>query len=173
MFIADFHIHSKYSRATSRDCVPEMLDLWARRKGLDVIGTGDFTHAVWREELKEKLVPAEEGLYALREDLCQTDPQAGANFGSRPRFIVSGEISCIYKKHGKTRKVHNVILLPSLEAAEALSHRLEAIGNLHSDGRPILGLDCRDLLEITLDTCPEAFLIPAHIWTPHFSLFGA
>lgn len=170
MFIADFHIHSRYSRATSRDCVPEMLDLWARRKGLDVIGTGDFTHAGWRAELKEKLIQAEEGLYALRADLRQSDPLASEG---DPRFIISGEISSIYKKNGKTRKVHNLILLPSLEAAEALSKRLEAIGNLHSDGRPILGLDSRNLLEITLEVCPQAFLIPAHIWTPHFSLFGA
>jgi len=159
MFAADFHIHSKYSRATSRDNVPEILALWAGRKGLQVIGTGDCTHPAWRAELKEKLVPAEEGLYTLGEGLC--------------RFVVSGEISCIYKKNGKTRKVHNLILLPSLEAAEAIAHSLEAIGNLRSDGRPILGLDSRDLLEITLEACPEALLIPAHIWTPHFSLFGA
>jgi len=171
MFIADLHIHSKYSRATSKHCVPEMLDVWARQKGLDLIGTGDFTHAAWREELREKLVPAGEGLYALGKAFRQkTVLDADA---SAPRFMVSGEISCIYKKNGRVRKVHSVILLPSLEAADALAKRLEAIGNLHSDGRPILGLDCRDLLEITLDACPEAFFIPAHIWTPHFSLFGA
>ncbi|WP_444642826.1 endonuclease Q family protein [Caproiciproducens sp. R1] len=171
MFIADFHIHSKYSRATSKDCVPEMLELWARRKGLDLIGTGDFTHPAWREELREKLIPAEEGLYTLKDSFCREDDIGGSS--SKPRFMISGEISSIYKKNGKVRKVHNVILLPTLESAEALSHRLEAIGNLHSDGRPILGLDSRDLLEITLDVCPDAIFIPAHIWTPHFSLFGA
>ncbi|WP_312694856.1 UvrD-helicase domain-containing protein [Caproiciproducens sp.] len=171
MFIADFHIHSKYSRATSRDCIPEMLELWARRKGLDLIGTGDFTHPAWREELREKLVPAEEGLYTLKDGFRREDGIAGGNLN--PRFMISGEISSIYKKNGKVRKVHNLILLPGLESAEALSHRLEAIGNLHSDGRPILGLDSRDLLEITLDVCPDAIFIPAHIWTPHFSLFGA
>ena len=171
MFLADFHIHSRYSRATSKDCVPEMLELWARRKGLDLIGTGDFTHPAWRRELKEKLVPAEEGLYTLKDEFRREDDAAGS--GREPRFMVSGEISSIYKKNGKVRKVHNLILLPGLESAEALSHRLEAIGNLHSDGRPILGLDSRDLLEITLDVCPEAIFIPAHIWTPHFSLFGA
>jgi uncharacterized protein (TIGR00375 family) len=171
MFIADFHIHSKYSRATSRDCIPELLELWARRKGLDLIGTGDFTHPVWREELKDRLIPSEEGLYELKKEFRKEAAVAGAGVG--PRFIVSGEISSIYKKNGKVRKVHNLILLPSLEAAGALSHKLEAIGNLHSDGRPILGLDSRDLLEITLDVCPEAIFIPAHIWTPHFSLFGA
>ena len=171
MFIADFHIHSKYSRATSKQCVPEMLDVWARQKGLDLIGTGDFTHAAWREELRQSLVPAGEGLYTLGKALRQKTMLDADAFA--PRFMVSGEISCIYKKNGRVRKVHSVILLPSLEAADALAKRLEAIGNLHSDGRPILGLDCKDLLEITLDTCPQAFLIPAHIWTPHFSLFGA
>ncbi|MEA4847969.1 MAG: UvrD-helicase domain-containing protein [Clostridiaceae bacterium] len=171
MFIADLHIHSKYSRATSRECVPEMLELWARRKGLDLIGTGDFTHPAWREELKEKLVPSEEGLYTLKEDFRKPEDIAGG--GSKPRFLMSGEISSIYKKNGKVRKIHNLILLPSLEAAEALSHRLEAIGNLHSDGRPILGLDSRDLLEIALEVEPEVIFIPAHIWTPHFSVFGA
>lgn len=171
MFIADFHIHSSYSRATSKECVPEALEWWARRKGLDLIGTGDFTHAAWREELIRKLVPAEEGLYALKDEYRL--PADGAEGKGRPRFIVSGEISSIYKKNGKVRKIHNVILLPGIEAAEVLAHRLEAIGNLHSDGRPILGLDARDLLEITLEVCPDAIFIPAHIWTPHFSLFGA
>ena len=171
MYIADLHIHSKYSRATSRDCVPEHLELWARRKGIDLVGTGDFTHPAWREELRDKLAPAEEGLYTLREDCRLYDGCTSAE--RKPRFVVTGEISSIYKKNGKTRKVHNLILLPSLEAAEALAQRLEAIGNIHSDGRPILGLDSRDLLEITREACPEAVFIPAHIWTPHFSLFGA
>ncbi|MDR3238913.1 MAG: UvrD-helicase domain-containing protein [Clostridiales bacterium] len=171
MFIADFHIHSKYSRATSKDCEPESLDFWARRKGLDLIGTGDFTHAAWRRELREKLAPSGEGLYALKESFIRDNPIQMQ--GDGPRFIVSGEISSIYKKNGKVRKVHNVILLPGLDAADRLALRLEAIGNLHSDGRPILGLDSRDLLEITLEACPEAIFIPAHIWTPHFSLFGA
>lgn len=171
MFIADFHIHSKYSMATSKDCTLEMLELWARRKGLDLIGTGDFTHPAWRGELEEKLVLSADGLYALKEDFRRAD----ALMGSRPtpRFIISGEISSIYKKNGRVRKVHNLILLPSLEDAGALSRRLEIIGNLHADGRPILGLDSKDLLDITLSVCPKAIFIPAHIWTPHFSLFGA
>ena len=169
--ICDLHIHSKYSRATSGECLPEYLDLWARRKGIGLIGTGDFTHPAWRALLKETMEPAEEGLYRLKPDKRLPDGTAGGQ--SAPRFVITGEISSIYKKNGRTRKVHNVILLPSLEAAEKLALRLEAIGNLHSDGRPILGLDSRDLLEITLDACPEGLLIPAHIWTPHFSLFGA
>ena len=171
MQIADLHIHSQYSRATSKDCVPESLDYWARRKGITLLGTGDFTHPAWRAELAEKLEPAEEGLYRLKEEFRRRDPlPPGA---PDPRFVLTGEISTIYKKNGRTRKVHSLILLPGLEAAEELSRRLEAVGNIRSDGRPILGLDCRDLLEITLEACPEAVFIPAHTWTPHFSLFGA
>lgn len=169
MILADLHIHSRFSRATSRDGDAPHLDLWARYKGLGIVGTGDFTHPAWRAELREALVPAEEGLYRLREDLrlpAEVEAQA-------PRFVVSGEISTIYKRGGRTRKVHHVLLLPGLDEAEALSQKLEAIGNLHSDGRPILGLDSHDLLEIVLETCPEAVYIPAHVWTPHFSLFGA
>lgn len=169
MLIADLHIHSRYSRATSRDCDAAHLDWWARRKGIQLLGTGDFTHPAWRAELREQLVPAEEGLYTLREDMRLPHLMPG----EMPRFVVSGEISSIYKRDGKTRKVHNLILLPSLDAAEELSAKLEAIGNIHSDGRPILGLDSRDLLELTLETCPEAEFIPAHIWTPHFAMFGA
>ena len=169
MYFADLHIHSRFSRATSRDCDLPHLDWWARRKGIGLLGTGDFTHPAWRAELREQLLPAGEGVYTLREDLRLPDTTPG----EAPRFVITGEISCIYKRHGRTRKVHNLILLPSLEAAEELSKRLEAIGNIRSDGRPILGLDSRDLLELTLDACPEAEFIPAHIWTPHFALFGA
>lgn len=169
--IADLHIHSRYSRATSKEGTPEYLDLWARKKGISIIGTGDFTHPAWRQELTEKLIPAEDGLYKLGQEYVQEKAKL---YGEKePRFVISGEISSIYKKNGRTRKVHNVILLPGLEDAEKLSKKLEAIGNIHSDGRPILGLDCRDLLEIMLEVCPEGMLIPAHIWTPHFSLFGA
>lgn len=171
MYIGDLHIHSHYSRATSKDLTPEHLDLWARKKGIDIVGTGDFTHAAWRAELAEKLEPAEAGLYVLRKELALSLSPGFRD--KRPRFVISGEISSIYKKNGKVRKVHSLILLPSLEAAQNLSKRLEAIGNLHSDGRPILGLDCHDLLAITLEACPEAIYVPAHIWTPHFSLFGA
>lgn len=172
MYAADLHIHSKYSRATSGDCVPAMLDLWARRKGIGLLGTGDFTHPAWRQMLAGQLEPAEEGLYTLKDEFRAEDPFAPPG-AQRPRFVVSGEISSIYKQDGRVRKVHSVILLPSLEKAEALSARLEAIGNIHSDGRPILGLSARDLLAVTLEVCPEAVFIPAHIWTPHFSLFGA
>ena len=171
MFIADFHIHSKYSMATSKACVPEALDIVARQKGLALIGTGDFTHPAWRAELEEKLVPAEEGLYVLKAD----PPAHNGGFPNSPktRFVITGEISSIYKKDGRVRKVHSLIILPSLKAADALAKRLEALGNIHSDGRPILGLDSQKLLELTLDVAEDAIFVPAHIWTPHFSLFGA
>ncbi len=172
MFLADLHIHSHYARATSRQLVPEMLALWGRRKGLGVIGTGDFTHPGWRAELADALIEAEPGLYRLRPELAMPDDWHVPHT-TEPRFVLSCEISSIYKKHGKVRKVHNVLLMPSLSQAEAFSKRLERIGNLHSDGRPILGLDSHDLLEIALECCPEVVFIPAHIWTPHFSLFGA
>ncbi len=171
MYIADLHIHSRYSRATSRDCTPESLDLWARRKGIGIVGTGDFTHPAWRQELREKLKPAGNGCYVLKEEYRIADDSAAD--GVQPQFVITGEISSIYKKYDRVRKVHSLILLPGLEEAELVSGRLETIGNLHSDGRPILGLDCHDLLEILLELCPEAVYVPAHIWTPHFSLFGA
>lgn len=169
--IADLHIHSRFSMATSKEGTPENVDFWARKKGISLIGTGDFTHPVWREELKERLVSEGNGLYRLRDAYVKEESRKFPGEGTR--FVVSGEISSIYKKNGKTRKVHNVILLPSLEAADAMAQRLEKIGNIHSDGRPILGLDSHDLLEMMLDVCPEGILIPAHIWTPHFSVLGA
>ncbi len=165
-FIADLHIHSRFSRATARNLNLPMLDYWAARKGLTVIGTGDFTHPQWREEISGQMVEAEDGLYRL----C---PELALNGGGETRFVLTAEISNIYKKDGRVRKNHNLILMPDLAAASRLSERLERIGNVKSDGRPILGLDARDLLELTLDTCPEAFFIPAHIWTPWFSLLGS
>ena len=169
--IADLHIHSRFSMATSRDGTVEMLDLWARKKGITLIGTGDMTHPVWRQELKEKLIPAEQGLFRLKEEYIL--PEAARYPGKAPSFVLSGEISSIYKKGGRTRKVHSLILLPGFKEADDFAARLEKIGNIHSDGRPILGLPCHDLLEIMLEVSEEGMYIPAHIWTPHFSLFGA
>lgn len=169
MYIADLHIHSRFSYATSRDCDLPHLDLWARRKGIGLLGTGDFTHPAWREELRQQLIPAGEGVYALRQDLRLPDAPTGED----PRFIVTGEISTVYRQDGKTRRIHHLLLLPSLEAADRLAAVLETVGNLRSDGRPILKLGSRRLLEMALAACPEAELIPAHIWTPHYSMFGA
>ena len=169
-FYSDLHIHSKYSRATSRDCNLEQLAFWAKKKGLSVIATGDFTHPAWFSEIKEKLVPAGNGVYRLRSDIEKTifSPDE-----EPVRFILSVEISTIYKKWDRTRKVHHVCFMPDLECAENFRRKLGAIGNINSDGRPILGLDSRSLLETTLESGEGAYIIPAHIWTPWFSALGS
>jgi DNA helicase II / ATP-dependent DNA helicase PcrA len=173
-FHADLHVHSKYSRATSRDLDLEHLAHWAARKGIGVIATGDFTHPAWNAELREKLVPAEPGLFRLRDDieksLAATLPAACR---IPVRFMLEVEISTIYKKREKTRKIHHLIYAPDFSTVERISTRLARIGNIASDGRPILGLDSRDLLEITLEADPDAYLIPAHIWTPWFAALGS
>jgi len=172
MFYADLHIHSKYSRATSRECALEHLAIWASKKGVSVLGTGDFTHPQWFAEIKEKLVPAEPGLFRLRDDLAREVEQQ-AELAGDTRFMLQVEISTIYKKGDRTRKVHHVIYAPDLEKAERLTQKLAAIGNVRSDGRPILGLDSRDLLEITLESGEGCYLVPAHIWTPWFAVLGS
>jgi DNA helicase II / ATP-dependent DNA helicase PcrA len=174
-FYADLHVHSHYSRATSRDCDLEHFAAWAAKKGVSVVGTGDFTHPGWRRELREKLVPAEPGLFRLRPDLerevSRTLPASCA--AGQTRFLLQVEISTIYKKGERTRKIHQLIFAPDLDAAEAISARLARVGNLASDGRPILGLDSHHLLEMVLETARDAFLVPAHIWTPHFAVLGS
>jgi DNA helicase-2/ATP-dependent DNA helicase PcrA len=173
-FVADLHIHSKYSRATSRECDVNGLAWWGARKGITVIGTGDFTHPAYFEELSDALVPAEPGLYRLAPDaegaLLDTLP---ASCRKPVRFMLSVEISTIYKRDDKTRKVHHLIYMPDLEAAGRFNKRLGSIGNIRSDGRPILGLDSRHLLEVALEASPDSFLVPAHIWTPWFAVLGS
>ena len=173
-FYADLHIHSKFSRACSRDCDLEHLALVGRRKGITVIGTGDFTHPKWFEELSSTLVPAEPGLFRLRPDLERSvDARLPASCRGPVRFLLSVEISTIYKRAERTRKVHHLLYMPDLEAAARCTAALERIGNLASDGRPILGLDSRDLLEITLESGEGAYLVPAHVWTPWFAVLGS
>ncbi len=172
-FIADLHVHSPFSRATSISCDPAGLSAWARIKGIHVVGSGDFTHPGWLARLKKELEPAEPGFYRLAGNDIPS-PVAGISLPESPvRFMLSAEISCIYKKNGSVRKVHNLVYLPDFESAERVASRLRRIGNIESDGRPILGLDSRNLLEIVLEEAPEGFLVPAHIWTPWFSLFGS
>jgi len=161
MFVADFHIHSKYSRATSKDMDLEALNKWAKIKGIKVLGTGDFTHPEWLKNLKEKLEPAEPGLFKLRK------------LESEVRFILTAEISCIYSKNNKVRKVHIIVFSPSFEICEKINTQLGWIGNLKSDGRPILGLDVKELAKIVLNSSQDCFIVPAHIWTPWFSIFGS
>jgi len=173
-FIADFHIHSHYSRATSKKLDVPNLYKAAQIKGISLIGTGDFTHPGWFAELSEKLIPAEEGLYALKPDIARLiDKEIPSTCQSPVRFVLTAEISNIYKKNGRTRKNHNILFLPNFEAVQSLNTKLDRIGNIHSDGRPILGLDARNLLEMTLNAHEQGFLIPAHIWTPWFSLLGS
>src|SRR5262245_1134292 len=173
-FPADLHVHSKYSRATSRDLDLEHLAAWACRKGIGVVATGDFTHPAWSAELKQKLVPAEPGLYRLRDDIEQAIAQTLPAACRAPvRFMLEVEISTIYKKGDRTRKIHHLIYAPDFETVDRMSARLARIGNIASDGRPILGLDSRDLLEITLESGPQAYLVPAHIWTPWFAALGS
>lgn len=170
-FIADLHIHSRYSRACSRDLTPENLCRWGQLKGINVIGTGDFTHPLWVEELQEKLEPADNNLLILKKGLWPDNvPQSCRG---EVNFLLSTEISCIYKKDGKTRKIHALVFVPDFASALRLNSTLAKIGNIRSDGRPILGLDARRLLEMVLEVSPEAMLVPAHAWTPHFSVFGA
>ena len=174
-FIADFHIHSYLSRATSRRMRLGPLAAQAQIKGITVIGTGDFTHPAWYAHLKERLEPAEPGLYQLRSDVQADEPQEPVPESCKGdvRFILSCEISNIYKRGGKTRKVHNLVFMPDLEAVARFNEELGKVGNIRSDGRPILGLDSEELLRMALQASPKAFLIPAHVWTPHFSVFGA
>ena len=173
-FYADLHVHSKYSRATSRNCDLEHLALWARKKGITVVGTGDFTHPAWLAEIRDKLIPAEPGLFRLRPDLERSIAERLPRACHGPtRFMLSVEISTIYKKDEATRKIHHLIYAPDLATVEAFNHRLGKIGNLASDGRPILGLDSRHLLEIALESGPGGYLVPAHIWTPWFAALGS
>jgi len=165
-FLADLHIHSYLSRATSRDLTLEHLHGWAQRQGITVVGTGDFTHPRWLAELREKLVPAEDGLFALREDLARAvDAGVPAACRAPVRFLLSVEVSSIYKRAGRVRKVHNLAYAPTFEVAASIAAQLARIGNIGSDGRPILGLDSRDFLEIVLSASRDAFVVPAHIWT--------
>jgi DNA helicase-2/ATP-dependent DNA helicase PcrA len=173
-FIGDLHIHSHFSRATARNLDPEHLTLWSKKKGITLIGTGDFTHEGWITELQDKTIEAENGLYRLKPELeLAVEEKLPASCRKPIKFLLSGEISCIYKKGAKTRKLHHLILLPDMDSVLRLNKKLDRIGNIKSDGRPILGLDSRDLLEIVLETSERAFFIPAHIWTPWFSLFGS
>ena len=176
-FIADFHLHSKYSRATSKNMDLENLDKWAKIKGINVLGTGDFTHPEWLKNLKEKLEPAEPGLYKLKSFNSTKSTRAvlvnGENSKSETRFILTAEISCIYSKAGRVRKIHIVVFAPCFEIVEKINVQLGWIGNLKADGRPILGLDAKELAKIVLNSSQDCFIVPAHAWTPWFGIFGS
>lgn len=168
-FVADFHIHSKYSRATSKDMNLEELDKWAKAKGIQVLGTGDFTHPEWFRELKEKLEPAEAGLFVLKSQTNSTVQATNA----KTRFLLTVEISCVYSKNNRVRKIHLLLFAPSFEAAEKINTHLGWIGNLRSDGRPVFGLDAKEALKIALGASEDCLVVPCHAWTPWFSIFGS
>ena len=173
-FLADFHIHSKYSYATSKTMDLQALATWGQLKGLTVMGTGDFTHPVWRKELQQNLVPAEQGLFSLQPKLhAIVDAGVYETCRAQQRFLLTAEIATVFRRNGKCYKTHSIIFAPSLEIAEKISSKLATIGNIAYDGRPILSLDVKDLLQLILDISPECLLIPAHIWTPHFGLLGS
>lgn len=173
-FIADFHIHSHYSRATSPEMNIVSLSRWGQIKGIAVMGTGDFTHPLWLKEMEKKLEPAEPGLFTLRAtDAKIIAMQVPSSCRIKQRFILTVEVSCIYKKAGRVRKLHCILVAPSFTAVKKINTKLAAIGNIKHDGRPILGLDAKELLKIVLDASPDCWFIPAHAWTPHFSVFGS
>ena len=160
--IADLQIHSKYSRACSQDLNPGNIALWADKKGIQVIGTGDFTHPKWLAELKENLEETKPGLYQLK------------NKSAKAYFMLTAELSSIYKQGDKVRRIHNMVFAPNFAAVDKLIAGLEKTGaNLKSDGRPIMGVRCPDLVKIALAADPKNVIIPAHAWTPHFGLFGS
>ena len=173
--IADLHLHSRYSIATAKTADLEHLDLWGRYKGVQVVGSGDCTHPEWLEELAGKLEPAAPGVYELKTGLALPLQIKGPHWDRVPpvRFLITGEVSTIYKKGGQVRKVHLLLILPSLDAAQKFSARLGRLGNVTADGRPILGLDAKYVLELALEIDPDILVIPAHIWTPWFSVLGA
>lgn len=171
-YIADLHLHSHYSRATSKDLNLDTLYQWARIKGIHIVGTGDFTHPRWFKELQEKLEPDGTGLFRLKNP--PKDDVPGFKCADIDvRFCLTSEISSIYKHGDKVRKNHNCVYAPDFGTVARINTKLAQIGNLEADGRPILGLPSRDLLEIVLETSDDAHLIPAHIWTPWFSMFGS
>jgi DNA helicase-2/ATP-dependent DNA helicase PcrA len=173
--VVDLHIHSHFSRATSKDCDFDHLYLWGKLKGIHIIGTGDFTHPEWFAEMREKLEPAEPGLFKLKgEYAAPMDAQLPLSVRNNPiRFIPTVEIATIYKKNERVRKLHQLLVVPSFETVSRINTQLERIGNLKADGRPILGLDSKELLRIMLESDERALYIPAHVWTPWFGLFGS
>ncbi len=170
MFFADLHIHSKFSRATSKEMNLETIEQWAQIKGIKVIGTGDFTHPEWLKEIGEKLTEEGNGLLRLKEKYKLQVPESCRD---HVFFILSSEISCIYQKDGKLRKIHLLVLSPSLKDVTKINHALSQVGSLISDGRPILGIDGKELMKIIMEISPASLVIPAHAWTPHFSVFGS
>jgi uncharacterized protein (TIGR00375 family) len=160
-FIADFHIHSKFSRATSRDMEVEILAQWAKKKGIALLGTGDFTHPTYFAELRLKLEPLGNGLFKLKKG------------DQTVHYILTTEVSNIFTQNGKVRRIHSLIFAPSFEVVEGICSKLGNLGKLSSDGRPIFSFTAKELVKMILDISKDCLIIPAHAWTPWFSVFGA
>ncbi len=173
--IVDLHLHSHYSRATSADMTLPQIYLWAKIKGINVVGTGDFTHPQWIEEMQHQLEPAEPGLWQLKSDFKKEVeaqiPEACRH--SEVRFILTAEISTIYSKKDSVRKLHQLAAAPDFKTVAKINAQLNNIGNLSADGRPILGLDSKELFKIVKAAGDQTLFIPAHIWTPWFAMFGS
>jgi uncharacterized protein (TIGR00375 family) len=173
-FIADFHIHSRFSRSCSKKLTLPNNYSWAQIKGIELLTTADFTYPAWFAEINEQLKETAEGIYELKEEFIKNSEFMAPKSCQNPvKFIFTTEVSLIYKKSGKVRKIHHVIMAPNLETAGKINKALDERGNIRSDGRPILGMDSKVLLELLLEISPQIQLIPAHIWTPHFSIFGS
>jgi PHP family Zn ribbon phosphoesterase len=178
--IADLQLHSKYSRAVSPQMVIPQIYAWAKRKGIGLVATGDWTHPLWMKEIKENLEEMGNGLLRLRTEIANKnlDPaRAGQNFVrspyADPLFLLATEVSCIYSQGGKGRRIHTLIWVPSLASADAINKEMTRQGcNLLSDGRPIIGLTSIQVAELVLTIEPKALIIPAHAWTPWFSVYG-
>ena len=155
--IADFHIHSRYSRACSKALTTKELAKWAKLKGIGLLGTGDFTHPLWLQELQETLGPTGKGVFEFE----------GAT------FILTSEVNTLFYQRGKAHQIHHVLFAPSFEAVEKINKELEAFGALGIDGRPTLQMDAWRLVEILLAIEPRCAIVPAHAWTPHFAIFGS
>lgn len=171
--IADLHLHSRYSRAVSQQMVIPEIAKWAVKKGINLVGTGDWTHPLWLRELKENLEEAEGGLYKLKGEGWEAD------IGSRSkkkeiRFLLTTEISSIYTQGGKSHRIHNLIFAPNLAVVEKINNQLRRFGvNLLSDGRPMMGLSSRQISELVFSLDKHCLIIPAHVWTPWYSLYGS
>jgi len=177
-FIADFHIHSKYSHATSKFMDLVSLSTWGQLKGIGVMGTGDFTHPLWQQELKTQLQEVEPGLFELKSEYqklveSKVYESCKVNALSPHRFMLSAEVSTVFKRNGRCYRTHSIILAPSFQAVDSITKELEKIGNIKSDGRPILGCDVVDIVKIVLNASEKCMIIPAHIWTPWYGLLGS
>src|SRR3972149_10355400 len=167
--ISDLHLHSKYSRAVSRDMVLPIMTSYAKKKGINLLTTGDWTHPLWIGEIKNQLEEVDQGIYSLKIEGGRSKIDE-----NEPKFILSVEVSSIYSQGGKVRRIHSLLFVPSIDAAEKVNKELTKRGaNLSSDGRPIVGLMPVNLLEIIMGIDKSSFLIPCHVWTPWFSLYGS